>query len=429
MRKINLEWQDPLKLAQKISKNYRDNWVFLYSALHHEIKNSHSYIALFPVDEIKTDDFFSTESFLRSLENKSLKAFGYFSYEVAREFENLPKTKKSFIDLPPIWLINFSLIFEFDHDKKKLTAFFLEKENLDEVLKYKPKRHIDKKPKTKNLTSNFSDEKYLAAISDIKKMIARGDFYQTNLTRKFCGNFEKKLNSEQNFQLFLELVKSGSGNYSSFAKLNENYIISASPELFLEIDKNRKIISRPIKGTAPRSTNKITDKKNLLALKNSEKDRAENLMIVDLVRNDLARVCKAGSVVVKNLFDVHSYSNVHHLSSEVHGEIEKKFSNFDVLRACFPPGSMTGAPKIKAMQVAAKKEKINRGVYSGALGFIDAKGETKLSVVIRTIITSGITSGTKFEFQSGGAITFDSDPKEELAEIFTKIRGIKKALF
>jgi para-aminobenzoate synthetase component 1 len=424
MQKVKLTWQDPLKFAEKIAAHHTENWAFLYSALHQEVKNSSSYIALFPQKEIQTDDFPAAEDFLQKLDNSGSKAFGYFSYEVGQEFEKLPKTEKSFINFPKIWLINFALIFEFDHDKKILTANFLQKEKLEEALKYKALKHATKKFSVKNINSNFTDKNYLAAISDIKKMIANGDFYQTNLTRKFFGKFSKKLNAQQNFQLFKELVKSKAGNYSAFLQLGKNHIISTSPELFFSINKNRQIISRPIKGTAPRSANKIEDQKNLLALKNSSKDRAENLMIVDLVRNDLARICKTGSVVVKNLFQANSYSTVHHLSSEVRGKIDQKFNNCDALRALFSPGSMTGAPKIKAMEIAAKKEKIDRGVYSGSLGFIDSKGETKLSVVIRTLITSE----EKFEFQSGGAITFDSDPQQELEEVFAKIKGIKKIL-
>ena len=188
--------------------------------------------------------------------------------------------------------------------------------------------------------------------------------------------------------------------------------------LFLKA-KNNRILSRPIKGTAPRDQDLKQDEKNKLNLKKSLKERAENLMIVDLVRNDLARVCQAGSVVVKKLFDVTSYQNIHHMSSEIHGKIAQNFSAFDTIKSCFPAGSMTGAPKIKAMEIAAKKEKLNRGIYSGAIGFF-AKNATNSSVVIRTLILQE----KKFEFQVGGAITFDSDPKAELNEIFSKARGI-----
>ena len=515
MQRKKITWQEPLKLAEKIAANYGDeSWCFLYSGLSNEVKNSYSYIALFPQQKIVSDDFSdiqnsfthlsslaqSTEDLMSSssklTKSSSLsdlrmtdeKWFGYLSYELGQDFEKLPKTKKSFIDLPKIHLINFALVFEFDHAKKTLMAFFSDEKKLKQVMKWTPQqvRGDNSRADTSNSTtthslldnkfranttnsitphsllddesrvstpssvtphsllddesrvstpssvtphslrgplgSNFTDKSYLAAISDIKKLIVEGDFYQTNLTRKFFGEFTKKQNPQQAFELFAKLSKLSPANYSSFLKLDKNYIISASPELFFSI-KNNKILSRPIKGTSARDADPKQDKKNKLFLKNSAKERAENLMIVDLVRNDLSRICKAGSVVVKKLFEINSYQNVHHMSSEIHGEILPNCTALQAISALFPAGSMTGSPKIKAMEVAAKKEKINRGIYSGAIGYLSGS-ETNLSVVIRTLILQE----NKFEFQTGGAITFDSDPKSELAEIFSKAKAIKNLL-
>jgi para-aminobenzoate synthetase component 1 len=313
--------------------------------------------------------------------------------------------------------MNFALILKFDHDKKKLTAIFDNKNNLEQILKWSPS--LEKSNVAiKNWSSNFTNESYINAILDIKNQIAAGDFYQTNLTRKFFGEFQQKQNHQSNFQLFTRLTELSPANYSAFLKIDENYIISSSPELFLKA-KNNRILSRPIKGTAPRDKDLKQDEKNKLNLKKSLKERAENLMIVDLVRNDLARICEAGSVVVKKLFEVISYQNIHHMSSEIHGKIAPNFSAFDAIKSCFPAGSMTGAPKIKAMEIAAKKEKLNRGIYSGSIGLF-SKNEINSSVVIRTLILQE----NKFEFQVGGAITFDSDPKAELEETFNKAKGI-----
>jgi len=444
----NISWQNPCELAQKIAANYDKSWIFLYSGLNDKIKNSTSSIALFPCEKIICDNFSAAEKILK---NSDKKWFGYLSYEVGQDFEKLPKTKKSFINLPKIYLINFALVFEFDHDRKKLTAVFDDKERLAEVLIWTPSCDGVTNPEEcitpshsslatpshsslvtpshdgvqiKKLDSNFTNKSYLKTISEIKKMIANGDFYQTNLTRKFFGEFSKKQNQKENFKLFCDLAKLSPANYSAFLKLDENYVISSSPELFLKIERNGKILSRPIKGTAPRGVDKKQDQKNKLALKNSAKERAENLMIVDLVRNDLSRVCKAGSVEVKKLFEITSYQNIHHMSSEIHGKIDKKFSAIDAIKSCFPAGSMTGAPKLKAMEVVAKKEKMDRGIYSGAIGFFDGSKSANLSVVIRTLVLSG----KKFEFQVGGAITFDSDPKAELNEIFSKSKAISQLL-
>lgn len=415
-----LKWQNPLNFAKKISDNYGDeSWIFLYSALSEKVDNSFSYIALFPKEEIISENF--SEIAAVTKDNKIW--FGYLSYELGQQFEDLPKTQKSYINLPKIWLINFSVILQFDHKKKKLTAFFDDQENLDKALKYRLKKKIQKEIKSKEFQSNFSDETYLEEISDIKKMISEGNFYQTNLTRKFFGKLNIDKKSSSYFSLFSRLCKISPANYAAFLSLKKNYIISASPELFLTINNKGIVKSRPIKGTMPRSDDEKQDQKNKLELKNSTKERAENLMIVDLVRNDLSRVCEAGTVEVKKLFDVTSYKTVHHMSSEVSGKVEDNFAMTDVIKACFPAGSMTGAPKIKAMEVAARKEGLNRGVYSGAIGFI-GNDLVNLSVVIRTLICRD----DDFEFQVGGAITFDSDEKKELEEIFNKARGIMKLL-
>ncbi len=420
MQKLKLNWQEPLDFAQKISNNYEESsWVFLYCALNKSIKNSISQIALFPQEKILCDDFFAAEKIIRSSANKW---FGYFAYEVGQQFENLPKTEKSFISLPKIWLINFGLILNFNHGKKELTANFIDENLLQKALSWNEKPTKITTTKVSFFDSNFTDESYLAAISAIKKQIAVGDFYQTNLTRKFFGKFEKKLSHQENFQLFFDLTKLSPANYSSFLKLDENYVISSSPELFLKI-KNKKIISRPIKGTAARGENFSEDKKNKFYLKNSPKERSENLMIVDLVRNDFSRICEAGSVVVKKLFHISTYKNIFHMSSEVHGKIAKNFDALDALKTCFPAGSMTGAPKIKAVSVAANLEKLDRGIYSGTIGSFSTK-EVNSSVVIRTLITNG----EKFEFQTGGGITFDSDEKSELLEIFNKAKSLREIL-
>ncbi len=411
MKNLELKWIEPLELAEKISVNYSKNWIFLYSALNHDVKNSVSYIALHPKNQIISDNFSDIKLTIE-------KSFGYFSYELYSQFENLPINQKSFIDLPKIWLINFSVIFEFHHETKKILLSFDDEKKLQETLSYQAKAPVFATLEITNFNSNFSDQSYLETISAIKKLIANGDFYQTNLTRKFFGEFKKKNTHEQNFQLFLKLTKSSPANYASFIKLDENYIISSSPELFLS-GKNHQILSRPIKGTAPRNIDKTIDENNKTSLQNSTKEKAENLMIVDLVRNDLSRFCKAGTVTVKKLFDITSYQTIHHMSSEISGEILPEYNYLDALKSCFPPGSMTGAPKIKAMEIAIEKEKINRGIYSGAIGFVSEE-EINLSVVIRTLILSE----NKFEFQVGGAITFDSDPKLELAEIFAKAKAI-----
>jgi para-aminobenzoate synthetase component 1 len=409
--KNSLDWINPVELARKISSNYDKDWIFLYSGLDERF----SYLALFPLQKIISDNFEEAKSLV---ENSQKKWFGYFSYEVGRDFENFTQTTRSVINLPKIWLINFKLIFEFDHKLQRLTAITEDKKLISEVLNWKSDSALNHQIKCQKLSSNFTDESYLKTIEQIKESIARGDLYQTNLTRKFFGKFDQKQNQQSAFSIFENLAKASPANYSSFLSFDKNFIISSSPELFFKV-KNRSIISRPIKGTAPRGASQKEDKNNKLKLKNSLKEQAENLMIVDLVRNDLARICKAGSVKVRKLFKITSYKNIHHMSSEIWGILDQKYQIVDALRALFPPGSMTGAPKIMAMDLAAKNEKIDRGVYSGSIGFFDKK-TANFSVVIRTLLVRQDI----FEFQVGGAITYDSNPQKELEEIYSKARAL-----
>lgn len=416
MQKLILDWINPLTFARNIADTMHDqNWVFLYSGLSKQVAGSISHIALFPQAEIVSDNFADAQ---KQMQHHDGEWLGYLSYELGQNFENLPQTQPSFIDLPRIHFMHFGLKFEFHHDSQKLIAFFDDQKLLDEALSYQQKSQDFPDIKVTHIDSNFSDQSYLTAIADIKNMIANGDLYQTNLTRKFFGNFNEKQNQRSSFKMFADLCELSPANYSAFLTLGDHYIISSSPELFLKVE-NGKIISRPIKGTTPRSSDPKQDEANKLALRNSEKEQAENLMIVDLVRNDLSRICQAGSITTHNLFEITSYQTIHHMSSEVEGTILDGFSSFDAIKTSFPPGSMTGAPKIKAMHVATQKERLNRGIYSGAIGSISNEA-LNLSVVIRTLVLHG----NRFEFQVGGAITFGSDPEMELQEVFNKARGI-----
>jgi len=419
MQTLKINWQEPLNLAHKIICNYEQDFVFLYSALNKTITHSKSYIALFPKKTIATDDFSKAK---KILETSKKQFFGYISYETASQFEDLKLSQKKYINTTLIHLANFSLVFEFCHDNQTLIANFDDKNILEKVLNFKKNKIDFNNFFTKEIKSNFSDKSYLEAVEKIKKMIKKGDFYQTNLTRKFFGKFDKKPNIKNCFFLFKELCKKSPANFAGFLKLQENFIISSSPELFLT-SENNNIYSRPIKGTIAKSENPQKDKINISYLQNSPKEKAENLMIVDLVRNDLSRICKAGSVKVKNLFNISSYTKLHHMSSEIHGCLDDKYNILDSISACFPPGSMTGAPKIQAIKIANKLEKMQRGIYSGTIGMF-SYNKINCSVVIRTIIIQN----NKFEFQVGGAITYDSIAQKELEETFVKAKAIIELL-
>ncbi len=420
-----IPWQDPLIFAQKIIDNYslknpQDSFVFLYSGLNDVVKNSLSYLAIFSKEKLITDDFINAKKIIK---NSTQKWFGYFSYELAQEFENIIKTNKSAISESKIHLEQFHLIFEFNHQKKNITALFSNQKYFDLAMSYRQKKLKKLAIEIKNFYSNFSDQSYLKKIKEIQKKIADGDLFQLNLTRKFYGEFNNDIDLPLAFDLFKKHHRFSKINYSSLLKFADLIIISATPELFFNI-KNRNILSSPIKGTAVRSTNKKIDKQNKKNLQNSSKERAENLMIVDLVRNDLSKVCKVGSVIVKKLFAITSYKNIHHMSSQIHGKLNENCDIFDCLQALFPAGSMTGAPKIMAMNLIAKNEEIDRGIYSGAIGYIEENNNLNLAVVIRTLIIKN----NKFELQFGGGITFSSNPESELEEVYNKANSWFKVL-
>ena len=418
-----LNWQDPLQTAYSLACNngYRDDWAFLYSALSNQINNSYSYLAAFPKKQITANNF---EEFEQQLKNNKSDDywFGYLAYDLKNILEKLPYDEKFLINLPDLWMINFNLILIFDHKKQKIKCLY----SNDHFLKNIPKPLKTSGLKTSftldKIKSNFTKDSYLKKLQSIKQKIAAGDIYQANLTRKFYSHFIKK--PENDFELFIKLNKISPANYSAFLKIGNSSVISSSPELFVKIDSKGQMLCSPIKGTAPRFGDLAADKSSKAALKNSAKERAENLMIVDLIRNDFSKSCKTGSVKTKNLFKVNSYKTVHHMSSDIYGVKDDKISTIQAIKNCFPAGSMTGAPKIRAMQICSNMETVKRGIYSGAIGFFKGNNVCNLSVVIRTLIIQEST----IEFQVGGAITFDSDPESEWLETINKAKGIAGAL-
>lgn len=261
---------------------------------------------------------------------------------------------------------------------------------------------------------------YVACATAAREHILAGDAFEICLTTAFDAPFDRALA----WDLFRRLRSANPAPFSAFLDLPEATVVSASPERFLSLDAARIAETRPIKGTRPRGTTPEEDARLREDLRTSEKDRAENAMIVDLSRNDLGRVCEIGSVTAPDLYAVETYATVHQLVSTVRGRLAAEHDAIDLLSACFPPGSMTGAPKIEAMRILEHLEPVERGPYSGALGWIDASGTMDLSVVIRTAI---VTDGG-VRFHAGGAITADSDAAGEYEEMMHKTRAIREAL-
>jgi aminodeoxychorismate synthase component I len=259
-----------------------------------------------------------------------------------------------------------------------------------------------------------SDEEYLTLIEKCKEHIAKGDVYQLCLTNQLSVD-----TSSDPFAVFLKLRKSNPAPYSSFIRIGQVSIVSSSPEQFLKVTGG-VVSTKPIKGTRPRGTDPESDKALALELVNNEKERAENLMIVDLMRNDLGKVSEPSDVVVSKLYDVESYATVHQLVSTVSAVLKPGLGVFDAVAACFPAGSMTGAPKLRAIEILQGLEVTSRGIYSGCFGYISFTGAADLAMTIRTIVfENGVAA-----IGIGGGITIDSVATDELAETKLKARAL-----
>jgi para-aminobenzoate synthetase component 1 len=264
-----------------------------------------------------------------------------------------------------------------------------------------------------------SDAEYFSLIESAKDYIAKGDAYQVCLTNQI--SIETDL---EPFAVYLKLREANPSPFSSFMRLADVSIVSSSPEQFLNVSPGGVITTKPIKGTRPRDADSTVDAQLAAELLNNVKEQAENLMIVDLMRNDLGRVSLAEDVVVTKLFDVESYSTVHQLVSTVSAKLKPEHDVLDAIEACFPAGSMTGAPKIRAMQILSELEDAPRGLYSGCFGFIGFNGAADLAMTIRTIVFED----GKATIGIGGGITIDSDPKAELLETKLKAKALLAAL-
>jgi len=270
-----------------------------------------------------------------------------------------------------------------------------------------------------DLRSSFTHRGYLDVLTRVREYIIAGDIFQANLSQRF----EAPL-TESPFALYRRLRELNPAPFAAFLEFGDVTVASASPERFLRLDTARQVEARPIKGTRPRGVYPAHDAALGRALQESTKDRAENLMIVDLMRNDLSRVSLPGSVRVPELFALERYATVHHLVSTVTGTLEPGRDAVDLLCATFPGGSITGAPKVRAMEIIAELEPSRRGVYCGSIGYVSVTGVMDTSIVIRTYQA---VDG-RIYFSAGGGIVADSDPEQEYRETFDKARALIRAL-
>ncbi|KGM95844.1 aminobenzoate synthetase [Clostridium novyi A str. 4552] len=357
-------------------------------------------------------------------------AVGYLGYDLCHHIENITRTAIDDVNIPDCYFGLYDGVIIIDHKKNQVFIASLGIKNKPEIIiknieskiylgeKKGVKINTSKKINVSNITSSFTREEYINAIEKIREYIKEGDIYQVNMTQRFECSTDK-----DPFDIYSKLRAISPAPFGGFMNLGEGYIVSNSPERFIKI-KNRYIETRPIKGTSPRGKNHVEDLKNKERLLNSEKDKAELLMIVDLERNDIGKISKPGTVKVTELFNLETYSNVHHLVSTVTGEIDDAYDAIDCIKEMFPGGSITGAPKIRAMEIIDELEPTQRNIYTGSMGYIGFNGDVDLNIVIRTIVFKD----NRAYFQAGGGITWDSDANLEYEETLHKAKAIIKVL-
>ena len=354
-------------------------------------------------------------------------ALGYFSYDLGRRFERLPAFAADDEKMPEMavgiydwavvvdhlerrsWLVAQGRCVDTHAKWSELVARF----SAAPAERARVPFHI-----TAPLVSSLSREKYAAAFGRVRDYIYAGDCYQINLAQRFAAPA-----AGDPWLAYQALRIINPAPYSAYLNTPHGQVLSASPERFLKLH-GRNVEAKPIKGTRARAGHPRVDAERAAELKASEKDRAENVMIVDLLRNDLSKNCEPGSVRVPKLFEVESFATVHHLVSTVTGTLRQGRDALDLLRGSFPGGSITGAPKLRAMQIIEELEPHRRGVYCGAIGYIGADGNMDLNIAIRTLVYTG----GAIRFWAGGGIIADSRLEDEYQETFDKAAAMLKLL-
>ena len=348
---------------------------------------------------------------------------GHFSYDLGRALEELPQSAQKDTDFPDMVVGVYLWAVVVDHDLKRCTL--VSTESVDNLLLDQIERALQTPSEsdsrfalTGRFGSNVSEAQYHRALKKIDDYIHAGDCYQVNFAQRFSSTYEG-----DPWAAYQQLREAAPVPYSAYIENEHGAVLSLSPEQFLEV-KDQKVTTKPIKGTRPRSEDKAEDAALKEELKHSTKDRAENLMIVDLLRNDLSKVCDFGSVKVPRLFAVESYRNVHHLVTTVTGQMDGRYSDIDLLEHCFPGGSITGAPKIRAMEIIDELEPHRRSIYCGSIGYISFCGQMDTSITIRTLLCEN----NKIHCWAGGGIVADSVSDMEYEETYNKVNNLLQSL-
>lgn len=348
---------------------------------------------------------------------------GYFSYDYGRKFENIKTRHEKDLNIPEVIIRFYKNFIIEDLTTREIFISYRDEKDLEKLEKIissiKPEeKEILKNNIAEKFESNFKKEDYLNAIEKMINYIIEGDVYIANMTQRLSVKSIKKP-----LEVFEYLRKYNPSPFGAYIDYGDFQIVSASPERFIKM-KDREIETRPIKGTRRRGKSIQEDEILRLELLNSEKDKSELLMIVDLERNDLHRICELKSVKVTELFEVEEYSTVFHLVSTIVGKLKKDLDFVDLIKAMFPGGSITGAPKIRAMEIIDELENSRRNLYTGSLGYISFDGSCDLNIVIRT----AVHKNGEYYLGVGGGITCESELEFEYEETLQKAKAVLEAL-
>lgn len=343
---------------------------------------------------------------------------GFFSYDLKNETEELASQNADHLHFPELYFFVPKHVLLFKGAEIEIISDDAGK--IFDAIKSYPELE-SKTPTNVAIKARFSRDEYITTVKTIQQHITRGDIYETN----FCQEFYAENCVIQPLDVFVKLNRVSPTPFSAFFKLNNKYILSASPERYLA-KRGEQLISQPIKGTAKRGIDKADDERLKNELKNHPKEQQENVMIVDLVRNDLTRAAKPGTVQVEELFGIYSFEQVHQMISTVTCIKNEALNDVQAIKRTFPMGSMTGAPKVSAMRLMEQYERTKRGVYSGAIGYFGPDDDFDFNVVIRTIFYNA--ENRYLSFQVGSAITHSADPEKEYEECLLKAKAIFEVL-
>ncbi|AAP07172.1 MULTISPECIES: aminodeoxychorismate synthase component I [Bacillus] len=356
-------------------------------------------------------------------------AIGYFSYDCIRYIEKLPSLAEDDIDIPDIFFLLFDDVFVYDQKEQVLWVithyvdkYEEAKERLNEWkslwMTEAPEVTVPfESPEKKSEAVAFTEAGFMKAVECIQEYIGAGDVFQVNLSMR-----QERTLQTHPLEIYTSLREINPSPYMGYLELGDFQIVSGSPELLIK-KQGTEVSTRPIAGTRSRGADEQEDEELARELIENEKERAEHVMLVDLERNDLGRVCKYGTVEVDEFMVIEKYSHVMHIVSNVRGEVEEDKDAFDLVKAVFPGGTITGAPKIRTMEIIEELEPVRRGIYTGSIGWIGYSGDTELNIVIRTLLAKD----GKAHVQAGAGIVIDSNPENEYKESLKKAIALWRA--